>query len=146
MCARVPIVLSPHKCVFREIFLQLDFMSYRTSLGRGLQDGECPLKTLRPVPNGPAWCHPERGPGWLGPKALPSLPSQAQATEEALMAKEAPRGHRSWRSMGIAGPWRGGRMISAAPGPPRGSRAPHLSICGQCACPGHPCPEVLFFF
>lgn len=59
------------------------------------------------------------------------------------MAKEAPRGQCSWRSMDLTGPWRGSGMISAAPRPPQGSRAQHLSICGQCGCPGHPRPEVV---
>lgn len=109
----------------------------------GPQAGECPLKTLRPGPRRPAWCHPERGPGWLGPKALPSLPSRARATEEALMAKEAPRGCCSWRGVGLAGPRRGSSMFPAAPRPPPGPRAQRLSSCGQCGCPVHPCPQEL---
>lgn len=47
--------------------------------------------TPRPVPRREASpCHPERGPGWLGPKASPSPRSRARATEEALMAAEVP--------------------------------------------------------
>lgn len=114
VCAQVPVLLSLNECVFR------DFTSeHRTSLGRRLQGHralrmENAHKTPRPVLRRPAQCHPERGPGWLRPKPLPGPPSQAQATEEALMAKEAPGGLCSWCNVGTAGPWRGRTMIPAA--------------------------------
>lgn len=92
---------------------ELGFMSeHRASLGRdfgstrpeGWRIG--PLKTPKPVPRRPAWCHPERGPGWLGPKAFPDPPSQAQATEEALMrarSPEATAAGAAWASLGLGG-------------------------------------------
>lgn len=135
----MPTASSPKECVFREMFPQVDFTSRGPSAVPGPKDGECPLKTLRPGPRRPAWCHPERGPGWPGPKALPSLPSRAQATEEALMASEAPRGQGSWCGVGIARPGRGSGVISAAPRPRAGSRAQRLSRCGPWGSPAHPC-------
>lgn len=136
-------IVCSGKCSLSLISRVEDWPRQGASAAPGPQAGECPLKTLRPGPRRPAWCHPERGPGWLGPKALPSLPSRARATEEALMAKEAPRGCCSWRGVGLAGPRRGSSMFPAAPRPPPGPRAQRLSSCGQCGCPAHPCPQEL---